>query len=142
MQIRLKRGNRLIFARSPGQNDVHYIPGFLSDEEAVDLLARIDEMPASSWTDLKRRRLQNHGGTPHPDGNSLLVSVAVVFALAPTPSFAFVCTGMLEEPVPKFIEQIFGLLVETGIFPEDGPPNHVLINSYKCGQGIAPHQVL
>lgn len=86
MQIHLKRGNRLIFVRSPEQNDVHYIPGFLSDEEADDLLARIDEMPASSWTDLKRRRLQNHGGTPHPDGNSLLISVAVVFALAPTPS--------------------------------------------------------
>jgi alkylated DNA repair protein alkB family protein 6 len=47
---------------------------------------------------------------------------------------------MLEEPVPRFIHQIFGLLVETGIFPEAEPPNHVLINSYKCGQGIAPHQ--
>ena len=43
-------------------------PGFVSEEEARDLVARIDEMPEASWTDLKRRRLQNHGGTPHPDG--------------------------------------------------------------------------
>lgn len=50
------------------QNDVYYIPGFLADEEAQDLLARIDEMPSACWTDLKRRRLQNHGGSPHPDG--------------------------------------------------------------------------
>jgi len=35
------------------------------------MLKRIDEMPQASWTDLKRRRLQNHGGTPHPDGASL-----------------------------------------------------------------------
>ena len=47
---------------------------------------------------------------------------------------------MLQEPVPRFIGQISGLLVETGIFPEDLPPNHVLINSYNRGQGIAPHQ--
>jgi hypothetical protein len=47
---------------------VYYIPGFVSEEEARDLVARIDEMPEASWTDLKRRRLQNHGGTPHPDG--------------------------------------------------------------------------
>ena len=42
--------------------------------------------------------------------------------------------------MPRFIHQIFGLLIETGIFPEAGPPNHVLINSYNRGQGIAPHQ--
>ena len=49
---------------------VYYVPGFVSEKEAKDLLARIDEMPEASWTDLKRRRLQNHGGTPHPDGET------------------------------------------------------------------------
>ena len=56
------------FRASGALDGVYYIPAFLSGEEAKDLLARIDEMPEASWTDLKRRRLQNHGGTPHPDG--------------------------------------------------------------------------
>ena len=29
---------------------VYYIPGFVSDEEAKDLVARIDEMPEACWT--------------------------------------------------------------------------------------------
>ena len=102
--------------RTAGElGDVFYIPGFLAEAEARDLLARIDEMPEASWTDLRRRHLQNHGGIPHPD-------------------------GMQEEPVPAFVQQVFRALVEAGVFPPDQPPNHVLINSYRSGQGIAPHQ--
>jgi alkylated DNA repair protein alkB family protein 6 len=47
---------------------------------------------------------------------------------------------MVEEDVPVFVQQIFSSLVESGIFSADEPPNHVLINSYRSGQGIAPHQ--
>ena len=47
---------------------------------------------------------------------------------------------MMEEEVPRFVNQVFGSLIESGVFPEDEPPNHILINAYSCGQGIAPHQ--
>jgi len=47
---------------------------------------------------------------------------------------------MLKEEVPTFIKQMFGALVECDIFQDDESPNHVLINSYRSGQGIAPHQ--
>jgi hypothetical protein len=42
----------------------------------------------------------------------------------------------------RFVDQVFGCLIEAGVFPPEEPPNHVLINSYTRGQGIAPHQVL
>lgn len=47
-----------------------------------------------------------------------------------------VCAGMVEEEVPKFVNQVFGALIEGGIFSADEAPNHVLINSYECGQVI------
>ena len=47
---------------------------------------------------------------------------------------------MVEEEVPTFVDQVFGALIEAGIFSEDEAPNHILINAYTCGQGIAPHQ--
>lgn len=126
------------------QNDVYYIPGFLAEEEAKDLLARIDEMPSACWTDLKRRSLQNHGGSPHPDGKvevkRMYDLACTLFSLAGDHKCLVHPAGMVQEPVPRFIHQIFGLLVESGVFPEDRPPNHVLINSYNRGQGIAPHQ--
>ena len=57
------------FDASPGAlPGVYYIPDFVAEGEADALLDRIAEMPDTAWARLKRRRLQNHGGTPHPDG--------------------------------------------------------------------------
>lgn len=38
---------------------VYYIPGFVSAKEARDLVARIDDMPEASWTDLKVQILKS-----------------------------------------------------------------------------------
>lgn len=94
---------------------IYYIPDFVTQKEAHDLADRITEMPETSWAKLKRRRLQNHGGTPHPH-------------------------GMVPQPVPRFISQVMEATVEAGIFPANEGPNHVLLNEYSRGQGIAPHQ--
>lgn len=96
-------------------DEIFYIPDFFSLAEGIDLVTRIDDVPISAWTDLRRRRLQNHGGTPHPD-------------------------GMHPLPVPHFVKQLFDALVSAGVFPAHAPPNHALINSYKLGQGISPHK--
>ena len=48
----------------------------------------------------------------------------------------------IHTPKKRFVDQVFGGLIEAGVFPPEEPPNHVLINSYTRGQGIAPHQVL
>ena len=94
---------------------VHYVPNFVTPDEAAALLARLEEMPESCWAQLRRRRLQNHGGTPHAN-------------------------GMHPEPIPRFVQALMDATVEAGVFPRDAPPNHVLLNEYARGQGIAPHQ--
>lgn len=60
---------------------VHYVPDFVTPEEAAALLARLEEMPEGCWAQLRRRRLQNHGGTPHSD-------------------------GMMLEPMPRFVQAV------------------------------------
>jgi alkylated DNA repair protein alkB family protein 6 len=44
-------------------------------------------------------------------------------------------TGALPTPLAN----IAMALVEAGIFPEDKPPNHVLVNDYRPSEGIMPH---
>jgi len=66
---------------SASLDGVHYVPDFVTSEEAAAMLARLYEMPEASWTQLRRRRLQNHGGTPHSD-------------------------GMMLEPIPRFVQAV------------------------------------
>ncbi len=94
---------------------VYYIPDFVSQAEADRLLQCVYAMPDVCWTNLRRRRLQNHGGTPHPD-------------------------GMVPERMPRFLSDVLQALVKAGVFPDDEPPNHVLLNEYTLGQGIMPHK--
>ncbi|CAN0045098.1 unnamed protein product [Ascophyllum nodosum] len=47
---------------------------------------------------------------------------------------------MVEEELPAFLREVCDALVEAGVFPEDRPPNHVLLNEYTDGQGIGPHK--
>mmetsp|Transcript_30645 Transcript_30645/g.98630 ORF Transcript_30645/g.98630 Transcript_30645/m.98630 type:complete len:316 (-) Transcript_30645:26-973(-) len=101
--------------RVGGLASLFYIPNFLTEEEGAAILRRVSMMPESSWANLKRRRLQNHGGTPHPD-------------------------GMIPSEVPQFIHAVMDALVQAGVFKEEERPNHVLLNEYARGQGIAPHQ--
>ena len=60
------------------------------------------------WTNLRNRRLQNHGGTPHAG-------------------------GMVPKPLPPFLDAVGQALVQAGVFDVATPPNHVLLNECVLG---------
>lgn len=96
--------------------DFYYLPNFLTPAEEVSILQKI---PTQRWTQLSHRRLQAHPSTLTKN-NTLLA--------APLPAW-------LTTPV---MERMRGY----GIF-ENTPhhvPNHVLINEYRPGEGIMPHE--
>eukprot|EP00656_Telonema_subtile_P033095 TRINITY_DN3651_c0_g1_i3.p1 TRINITY_DN3651_c0_g1~~TRINITY_DN3651_c0_g1_i3.p1 ORF type:complete len:286 (+),score=51.54 TRINITY_DN3651_c0_g1_i3:161-1018(+) len=88
---------------------VTYYPEFVSPEEEAALR---DSARSGRWAEMKDRRVQNLGGTPHPD-------------------------GMVPEPLPEYLQSLCGSLVGAGVFPER--PNHCLLNEYQSGGGIQPH---
>jgi alkylated DNA repair protein alkB family protein 6 len=96
---------------------VHYVPDVLSPADAALLVACVDHAAyADRWLQLKKRRLQNWGGTPTWDD------------------------GLRDaEPLPLYLAVLADRLVASGVFPSDKPPNHVLVNDYAAGQGILPH---
>lgn len=88
----------------------------LSEEDSNDLIRFIDlPQNSSRWVVLRRRRLQQWGGTPMPQGLQE------------------------HEPLPPIFSALSDKLVAAKIFPEDKKPNHFLINEYLSGQGIFPH---
>ncbi|KAJ1484826.1 hypothetical protein T484DRAFT_1893717 [Baffinella frigidus] len=121
---------------------VHYVPDFVTPEEAAALLARLEEMPEGCWAQLRRRRLQNHGGTPHSDGMMLEPMPRFVQAVSSPHAQLDQCTyvQVMDATVQAGVFTVMAATVEAGVFSEDAPPNHVLLNEYACGQGIAPHQ--
>lgn len=77
------------------------------------------KIPAQRWITLSHRRLQAHPSTL-TNNNTLLAS--------PLPAY------LINPIIPRF--------KDLGIF-EHTPhkqPNHVLINEYKSGEGIMPHE--
>ncbi|KAL6157836.1 hypothetical protein ACJBU6_03653 [Exserohilum turcicum] len=94
----------------------YYIPNFISAEEEASILQKI---PAQRWTHLSHRRLQAIPSTLTKN-NTLLAS--------PLPAY-------LTTPVVDRFKAL-------GIF-EHTPhqqPNHVLVNEYRPGEGIMPHE--
>ncbi|KAI4911184.1 hypothetical protein J4E85_011322 [Alternaria conjuncta] len=92
--------------------DFYYIPNFISHEEEASILQK-------RWTHLTHRRLQALPSTL-TSNNTLLA--------APLPAY-------LTTPIiPRFSD--------LGIFKHTphGQPNHVLVNEYKPGEGIMPHE--
>lgn len=81
-------------------------------------MEHIENLRASSWTNVLGRRLQYLGGSP-------------VDALS---------QGIELEPLPLWIQVVCDELVERGVFPKDKPPNHCLLNDYRPGQGIEAHK--
>jgi alkylated DNA repair protein alkB family protein 6 len=77
------------------------------------------QIPAQRWTHLSHRRLQAHPSTLTKN-NTLLAS--------PLP-------GYLTNPVVQRFTNL-GIFADT---PHQ-QPNHVLINEYKPGEGIMPHE--
>ncbi|CBN80039.1 conserved unknown protein [Ectocarpus siliculosus] len=123
-RLDLKRNHRVSAEGAErGIDGIFYVPGFVTEEEGrgLELAARSGDGGSGGgggggeWKDLYKRRLQIHGGTPHP-------------------------SGMVEEELPAFLQEVCDALVEAGVFPESSPPNHVLLNEYSDGQGIGPHK--
>jgi len=93
-------------------DSIFYIPDYITTSEEAQLKLQI-YAHTGKWTQLKKRRLQNWGGIPNPQ-------------------------GMVAEELPQFLLTITRRLVESGVFQQS--PNHVLLNEYSAGQGIMPHK--
>ncbi|KAE8849938.1 hypothetical protein PTNB85_00354 [Pyrenophora teres f. teres] len=96
--------------------DFYYIPNFISVEEETSILQKI---PANRWTHLTHRRLQAVPSTL-TKSNTLLA--------APLPNY-------LTHPIVKRFEE-YSIFAHT---PHQ-QPNHVLVNEYRAGEGIMPHE--
>lgn len=97
--------------------DVFYAREFLDVAEESALLAMLSH-PGWEWVQLRRRRLMQLGGSPRGDDG-----------------------GLFERaPLPEFCTAVCATLVEAGVFPASAPPNHVLVNEYRVGEGLMPHR--
>jgi len=92
-------------------DSIYYIPNFITEQEEVELLQEI-HLNSHHWTQLRKRRLQNWGGVPHPN-------------------------GMFVEELPYWLLKIANKLKNSHIF--SFLPNQVLLNEYELGKGISPH---
>ncbi|KAK2839472.1 hypothetical protein Q5P01_013212 [Channa striata] len=93
---------------------VYYIPDFISEDEETYLLQQVYKSPKTKWTQLSGRRLQNWGGLPQPK-------------------------GMLAERIPDWLQTYCEKISSLGAF-SGKMANHVLVNEYKQGEGIMPHE--
>ena len=90
----------------------------MTTEQAAALASGITAAAKNQWVQLRRRRLQCHGGTVMP-------------------------SGTVQKPLPAYLAEFCTWLHNRGVFAtsESNPaPNHCLINEYEPGQGIMPHQ--
>lgn len=102
------------FVVSDAPPTVYYIPEFISAEEESHLLQQVYKSPKTKWTQLSGRRLQNWGGLPHPK-------------------------GMVAENIPDWLRSHCEKISSLGAF-SGRTANHVLVNEYKPGEGIMPHE--
>ena len=101
-----------------GVGGIWHLGDWISAEEEAALTNRIYSEHSQDWTKLRDRRLLHLGGSPCD-------------ALG---------QGIDREPLPPWAQAVCDELVQRGIFPEKAPPNHVLLNEYMPGQGIAAHK--
>lgn len=78
------------------------------------MLDHVDRV-GGQWVQLAQRRLQTWGGTPHP-------------------------SGIVQDQLPPFLADVANGLSQAAPSIFGTPPNHVLLNEYIGGQGIAPHR--
>ncbi|RXN28727.1 alpha-ketoglutarate-dependent dioxygenase alkB -like protein [Labeo rohita] len=93
---------------------VYYVPNFITEAEEEYLLQQVYRAPKPKWTQLSGRRLQNWGGLPNPK-------------------------GMLAEKLPDWLLKYTEKISALGAFAGK-TANHVLVNEYKPGEGIMPHE--
>lgn len=93
---------------------VYYIPDYITEVEEEYLLRQVYNAPKPKWTQLSGRKLQNWGGLPHP-------------------------RGMVAEKLPPWLQTYSNKISSLGVFGGNCA-NHVLVNEYKPGEGIMPHE--
>lgn len=91
-----------------------YVDSFITPSSEAALLSGVAAHPRA-WKQLSNRSLQNWGGLPH-------------------------AKGMIPTPLPTFLTPLCAHLVSAGVFPVSEAPNHALVNRYRLGQGISPHE--
>ncbi|BDA47812.1 Alpha-ketoglutarate-dependent dioxygenase alkB homolog 6 [Coccomyxa sp. Obi] len=97
--------------------DLFYIPDFVSIDDETRLVNAIGSSKAP-WIQVSGRRLRNYGGTVHEKLGCLL-----------------------QSPVPNWLQPLLQRMAqETGAFGPGEEANHVLLNAYRPGEGIMPHQ--
>ncbi|KAK7529098.1 uncharacterized protein J3D65DRAFT_233937 [Phyllosticta citribraziliensis] len=114
------RGKLLEAARIPHLPDaMYYIPDFITEYEEEQILAKL---PPNRWTVLSHRRLQAHPSTLTAS-NTLLA--------APLPNY------LTTSPAP-----LLARFEQLSIFSHTPhrAPNHCLVNEYRRGEGIMPHE--
>ncbi|XP_075042943.1 putative RNA/DNA demethylase ALKBH6 [Mixophyes fleayi] len=92
----------------------YYIPNYITVAEEEYLLRQVYNAPKPKWTQLSGRKLQNWGGLPHP-------------------------RGMVPERLPSWLTTYTNKISSLGVFGGNCA-NHVLVNEYKSGEGIMPHE--
>ncbi|KAL1641258.1 hypothetical protein SLS58_006160 [Diplodia intermedia] len=100
-------------------DSMFYIPSFITSYEEEQIL---DKLPPNRWTVLSHRRLQAHPSTL--TANNTLLAAPLLPYLTTSPA-----------PIVERFEKL-------GIFKDTphGTPNHCLVNEYRKGEGIMPHE--
>jgi len=99
----------------------YYIPNFISPSEEQQIDNHIHKLPQTRWTVLTHRRL-----------------LSLPSALTGTAR-----DTLLALPLPSYLsDAVLPRLKALGLFSESahGAPNHVLVNEYRAGEGIMPHE--
>jgi len=99
---------------------IFYIPNWISTDEEVAIVRQIDtrEDDEKGWQQLTRRRLKMYGGVPVNHSE-----------------------GMLGEKIPEWVGTVFKELGKLEVFRvREKKLNHVLLNEYQDGMGIAAHK--
>lgn len=99
----------------------YYIPDFITEEEEKGITNELLRTPPAKWTNLSHRRLLS----------------------LPSPLTGTSRDTLIASPLPVHLSKpILPRLAAMGIFSRSphGAPNHVLVNEYKQGEGIMPHE--
>jgi len=88
---------------------ISYVQNYVTEAESMSIVDLIHSVP------------MNHSKWVHLKGRSLQ------------------CWDGLHENMPYWLSILCDGLVQSGLFPLEDKPNHVLINRYNCGEGILPH---
>ncbi|KAL2431577.1 hypothetical protein ABEF95_011674 [Exophiala dermatitidis] len=98
----------------------YYLPNFITPAEEEQIIADILKLPQSRWTVLTHRRLLS----------------------LPSSLTGSARDTLLDAPLPGYLRSTVSRLKDHKFFEHSThqAPNHVLINEYKPGEGIMPHE--